>query len=208
MLIVSNKEFNGCNSSFVRAGTDKFVLLDLESIFRSDANNYTQSGVDDESDALETVDTPEPEPNLPFPLPNRSVCNPHTLSLVGKNDLFEALSNEDFANNYFEAFERVNQLWNEANKSNRNVGIVKQLIGKKLHKPHRLRWNRIYDSVSFSIILKTFLRIICLMHCHGKHLKACKFHSIKDLIDSANITFLLIFEYISIINFLLARSNK
>lgn len=153
----TSRVFGGCSTTIVPAGTNKFVLLDLENICRS--NHFCDEQQNSE------LDFPVTEPELPFPLPNRSICNPHTLNLIGKNDLFEALSREDFANQYFETFERVNLLWNTANKSNRNVEIIKQWIGKKIHKPHRLRWNRIYDSVSFFFKLKiVFLRYLSFIY--------------------------------------------
>lgn len=134
---VKNRTFG--NSACDVAETNKSVLHDLESICRSELN-------DTENESVEDSDTR-------FPLPNRSICNPHTLSLIGKTDLFNALLDEDFANQYFDTFERVNQLWNAANKSNKNVQIVIQWIGKKIRKPHRLRWNRIFEAVcSFQMI--------------------------------------------------------
>lgn len=152
MPMANDVENRACthSSACEVAETDKFVLHDLESIFRSELH-------ESESDAgNETVD----DSDAHFPLPNRSICNAHTLSLIGKNDLFEALSNEDFANQYFETFEKVNKLWNAANKTKANVKIVKQWIGKKIRPPHKLRWNRIYDAVCFQLVIYKLFIII------------------------------------------------
>lgn len=141
MPMANDVENRACNysSACEVAEANKFVLYDLESILRTEQQ---ASESEAENESIEDSDTY-------FPLPNRSICNAHTLSLVGKNDLFEALSNEDFANQYFETFERVNKLWNAANKSKANIEIVKEWIGKKILPPHKLRWNRITDAVCF-----------------------------------------------------------
>lgn len=139
---IQNRATNHSNAHEMTA-SNKFTLYDLESICRTD---QPAAEYENESEFIEDT-------NAHFPLPNRSICNAHTLSLVGKNDLFEALSNEDFANQYFETFERVNQLWNVANKSKANVRIVKQWIGKKIRPPHKLRWNRIYTAVCFYLFI-------------------------------------------------------
>lgn len=144
ILPMADDVANRMRIAHVEPEASKFVVHDLESIFRAERD--LERGCEDYI-----------EPELEFPLPSRTICNPHTLNLVGKNDLFEALSNEDFANQYFETFERVNQLWNTANKSNNNVQTVRKLIGKKIQKPHKLRWNRIYDAVRFFIYIQIII---------------------------------------------------
>lgn len=141
---VTDCTFGSSNSTCGEAGIT-FMLYDLESICRTEQGEAYGEGIEDVT---------EMESETCFPLPNRSICNAHTLSLIGRNDLFEALSNVDFANQYFQTFEIVNQLWNVANQSNKNIQIVKQWIGKKIPKPHRLRWNRIFAAVCFLFIFK------------------------------------------------------
>lgn len=67
-------------------------------------------------------------------LPPRVACSAHTLNLIAKSDSFDALLDESYSTTYY--------------RSNSNADVVAEILERKITKPHRIRWNKIYDAVS------------------------------------------------------------
>lgn len=86
--------------------------------------------------------------NTDVPLPSQIKCSPHSLNLIGKTDSFFALLDEHYNEVYTRVFTKLNVIWAALTSSRKNSELVEECIGQKLLKPHRIRWNRIYDAVS------------------------------------------------------------
>lgn len=91
-------------------------------------------------------------------LPNRIDCGAHSLNLVGKVDAFDALnSNSEYSRQYVSVFTKLNEIW-RVNSTRLGRETFQLYMNKKsILKPHRIRWNRIYDAVSvlnFNFVLR------------------------------------------------------
>lgn len=82
-------------------------------------------------------------------LPSQIKCSAHTLNLLGKTDSFNALLDDKYCDIYGEVFTKLNLIWGSSTSSRANSEIVEKYLNRKLLKPHKIRWNRIYDSVNF-----------------------------------------------------------
>lgn len=82
-------------------------------------------------------------------LPSHIRCSAHSLNLLGKTDSYNALLNEKYGNIYGRVFAKLNVIWSSSTSSRKNSELVEKYLDRKLLKPHRIRWNRIYDAVSF-----------------------------------------------------------
>lgn len=80
-------------------------------------------------------------------LPIRVACAAHTLNLVGKTDSYDALLNKDYAEVYFSVIKKLNIIWDTSNRSRKNCELVEKYLNRRIIKPHRIRWNRIFDAV-------------------------------------------------------------
>lgn len=87
--------------------------------------------------------------NAPAFLPIRIACAAHTLNLVGKTDSFNALVDFEYSELYFDVMKKLNAIWNASTSSRKNCELVERILKRRILKPHRIRWNRIYDAVSF-----------------------------------------------------------
>lgn len=87
----------------------------------------------------------DPEKNVK--LPNRIACAAHSLNLVGKLDSFDALIDEDYKTRYTNVFVKLNAIWKVSSTRLGRECFSRYLNGKVIYKPHRIRWNRIYDAV-------------------------------------------------------------
>lgn len=83
------------------------------------------------------------------PLPSHIKCSAHTLNLVGKTDSFNAMLDDEYSEIYGRVFTKLNVIWASSTSSRKNSELVEKYLERKLIKPHRIRWNWIYDAVSF-----------------------------------------------------------
>lgn len=83
------------------------------------------------------------------PLPSQIKCSAHSLNLLGKTDSFNALFDDKNCDVYGEVFTKLNVTWATSTSSRANSESVEKYLARKLKKPHRIRWNSIYDSVTF-----------------------------------------------------------
>lgn len=81
-------------------------------------------------------------------LPIRIKCAAHSLNLVGKTDAVKALANEAYARIYCQAISKLNLLWKYCG-SRKKSEAIQSYVGKVLVRPHNIRWNALYDNVSF-----------------------------------------------------------
>lgn len=91
-------------------------------------------------------------------LPNRSDCGAHTLNLIGKVDAFDALkADSTYRQAYVSVFTKMNAIW-RINSTRLGREMFRKYLGKKtILKPHRIRWNRIFDAVRrFHFIFSIF----------------------------------------------------
>lgn len=82
-------------------------------------------------------------------LPNRIDCSAHTFNLIGKVDSFKALqSHSVYSRQYVAVFTKLNEIWRVNSTRLGRETFKKYLKDKTILKPHRIRWNRIYDAVN------------------------------------------------------------
>lgn len=86
------------------------------------------------------------------PLPSQIKCSAHSLNLLGKTDSFNALFDDKYCDVYGEVFTKLNVIWAMSTSSRANSESVEKYLVRKLKKPHRIRWNSIYDSVTFFLV--------------------------------------------------------
>lgn len=91
-------------------------------------------------------------PAIDIKLPSRIDCGAHTLNLVGKVDSFNALSDESYCMQYVAVFSKLNAIWKHSTTRSGKELFERYLANKTIVKPHRIRWNRIYNAVIFEII--------------------------------------------------------
>lgn len=85
-------------------------------------------------------------------LPNRIDCGAHTFNLIGKVDAFKALDNNaEYSRQYVTVFKKLNAIW-KANSTRKGRETFKKYVKGTILKPHRIRWNRIYDAVKYLFI--------------------------------------------------------
>lgn len=85
-------------------------------------------------------------------LPNRIECGAHTFNLIGKVDAFKALTNNTvYRQQYVTVFKKLNAIW-KVNSSRLGRETFKKYMKGTILKPHRIRWNRIYDAVNTNSI--------------------------------------------------------
>lgn len=98
-------------------------------------------------------------------LPNRIDCGAHTFNLIGKVDAFNALkSSSTYSRQYVSVFTKLNEIWRVNSTRLGRETFKKYLNERTILKPHRIRWNRIYDAVS-SKNLKLHHNIISTLFC-------------------------------------------
>lgn len=85
-------------------------------------------------------------------LPNRIDCAAHTFNLIGKNDAMKALHiDAEYRSQYVTVFKKLNAIW-RVNSTRLGRETFKRYLKKTILKPHRIRWNRIYDAVKYLFI--------------------------------------------------------
>lgn len=87
------------------------------------------------------------DPAIDINLPSRISCAAHTLNLIGKLDSFNALADQEYSERYISVFTKLNLIWKHASTRLGRELFARYLNGKVIYKPHRIRWNRIYDAV-------------------------------------------------------------
>lgn len=82
-------------------------------------------------------------------LPSRVDCSAHSFNLIGKVDAFDALDgNNDYSHQYISVFTKLNEIWRVNSTRLGRETFRRYLPDKIILKPHRIRWNRVYDAVS------------------------------------------------------------
>ncbi|XP_055307105.1 uncharacterized protein LOC129571338 isoform X2 [Sitodiplosis mosellana] len=79
-------------------------------------------------------------------LPIRIKCAAHSLNLVGKTDATKALSDRSYAQIYCQSISKLNLLWKFCGYR-KSSDDIKWYIGKTIIRPHKIRWNSLYDSI-------------------------------------------------------------
>lgn len=95
-------------------------------------------------------------------LPSRIDCCAHAFNSIGRTDSFNALkADKTYAARYVSVFKKFNAIWKANSTRLGRENFDYYLHGYKIQKPHRIRWNRIFEAVSL------FHRIcICTHHSH------------------------------------------
>lgn len=82
-------------------------------------------------------------------LPSRVDCSAHGFNSVGRNDSFDAMQTDElYATRYISVFKKLNKIWKMNSTRLGRETFDAYLNGHKIQKPHRIRWNRIYDAVN------------------------------------------------------------
>lgn len=110
------------------------------------AHEYDDTHYEDETDPPFTINEISTE-NSDFLLPSRVDCSSHLLDKIGKIDSFNAVLDEDYCDIYTKVMGKLNLIWN-VTQSRLKLEIFEKYAECKLVKPHRIRWNKIYDAVS------------------------------------------------------------
>lgn len=133
----SDEHFDFFAQRFVNDDDDN----DDENIALHDLNEFEQI-------LAKEIESADCETNTKF-LSIRISCAAHTLNLIGKVDSFHALAVDDYASEYFSVMKTLNTIWQKTDgKSRKNQEMVERYLKRRIYKPHRIRWNRIYDAVS------------------------------------------------------------
>lgn len=81
-------------------------------------------------------------------LPSRIDCCAHAFNSIGRTDSFNALRDDAvYAARYISVFKKLNAIWKMNSTRNGREVFVSYLKKHKIQKPHRIRWNRIFDAV-------------------------------------------------------------
>lgn len=91
------------------------------------------------------------DPNIAIKMPSRIGCAAHSLNLIGKLD---AMDDEEYSERYMSVFGILNSIWKVCGTRQGRETFAKYLNGTIIYKPHRIRWNRIFDAVKNTIYLK------------------------------------------------------
>lgn len=87
---------------------------------------------------------------------NKIDCSAHTLNLIGKVDAFDALDGHNkYSDQYVSAFSKLNEIWRKNSTRTGRETFQRYLPDKVILKPHRIRWNRVYDAVSTEFAVVT-----------------------------------------------------
>lgn len=87
---------------------------------------------------------------------NKIDCSAHTLNLIGKVDAFDALDGDNgYSDQYVSAFTKLNEIWRKNSTRLGRETFRRYLPDKVILKPHRIRWNRVYDAVSTKFVVVT-----------------------------------------------------
>lgn len=90
--------------------------------------------------------------NSSIKLPSRVDCSAHGFNSIGRTDSYNALKNDSsYATRYISVFKKLNTIWKSNSSRLGREMFDSYLNGHKIQKPHRIRWNRIYDAVSHLI---------------------------------------------------------
>lgn len=95
-------------------------------------------------------------------LPSRIDCGAHGLNCIGKTDSFQAnAQSEPYHEMYTAVFMKLNKIWTKSTQKLGKEVFDVYLGNRRILKPHRIRWNRIYDAVSIQenckLIVSVFL---------------------------------------------------
>lgn len=128
------------------------ILYDIINSSDEELDNSVseQNGSSDDSDwkyVYSTISNERLSENDILMLPNRIPCNTHTLSLIGSVDSLAAHKNKTYSKLYEAVFEKLNLLWDASSKQESSQ-IIKECIGRNLHRPNQTRWNWQYDEIS------------------------------------------------------------
>lgn len=83
------------------------------------------------------------------------------LALIGKTDAFNAVrKNQTYAAGYITVFKTLNKIWKMNSSRSGRETFLHYLKGYKIEKPHRIRWNQIFDAVSFANFFTFFIGLL------------------------------------------------
>lgn len=90
-------------------------------------------------------------------LPSRIDCCAHEFNSIGRTDSYNAMKTDPiYCAAYVIVFKKLNAIW-KANSTRLGRETFNRLLkGYKIQKPHRIRWNRIYDAVKTLIYFHPF----------------------------------------------------
>lgn len=121
----------------------------------NDGDEGTGTEIDFQVLPIESIDfrsSEDDDDNILLPI--RIKCGPHTLNLLGKTDAVKALTDSAYAAIYCRVMSKLNLLWKYCGQR-KACETIKHYLGKVLLRPHKIRWNALYDSVreKFSLLL-------------------------------------------------------
>lgn len=119
------------------------IISSIDNLMESSDNDFVLH------DILIPIDDDDDSHDVP--LPSQIKCSAHTLNLLGKTDSFNALLDENYSTIYGRVFTKLNIIWSSSTSSRYNSEMFEKYLERKLIKPHKIRWNRIYDAVSVCV---------------------------------------------------------
>lgn len=94
-------------------------------------------------------------------LPSRIDCSAHSFNLIGKTDAFNALDGRnEYSQQYVSVFTKLNEIWRKNSTRLGRETFQRYLQNNVILKPHRIRWNRVYDAVSIHFFRILFLLLL------------------------------------------------
>lgn len=136
---------------------DSLIDEEISDVQTIPAHEYDHTHYEEETELLFTVNEILTE-NLDVPLPTRVDCSSHLFDKIGKIDSFNAVLDGNYCDIYTKVMGKLNLIWN-VTQSRLNWELFEKYAECKLVKPHRIRWNKLYDAVS---ALKFNLYCYCL----------------------------------------------
>lgn len=124
---------------------DDAIEEEISEVLAIPAHQYEHTNYEETESAF-TVHEISNE-NLDYLLPDRIDCSSHLFDKIGKIDSFNAVLNEDYCDIYTKVMDKLNLIWN-VTQSRLKLELFEKYTECKLVKPHRIRWNKLYDAVS------------------------------------------------------------
>ncbi|XP_031632092.1 uncharacterized protein LOC116346286 isoform X2 [Contarinia nasturtii] len=83
---------------------------------------------------------------LDVQLPTRIDCSSHLFDKIGSKDSFDAVLDDTYCDKYSKVMDKLNLIWN-VTQSRLKTELFEKYTESKLVKPHRIRWNKLYDAI-------------------------------------------------------------
>lgn len=119
-------------------GDDQFINLD------ENERNFTanSSAAIDASDCFRIEELPTSLGKM-----NRIDCAAHMMDKLGKKDALNASNDACYSDLYDRTFGKLESIWN-VKESRLNAEIFTRKTGRKMIRPHRIRWLKTWEAVS------------------------------------------------------------